>query len=242
MNTYAFAVPLKAGSSARLEDFATEVLGPRSAEHEEQMRRYRLTKQYGWVQQTPMGEMFIAYFAAEGDFLEVNRRFAASSHPFDVWYKQQLGEILGQDFDQPLADGLVEVLWQGCAGSSQGAERPFASVVPVREGQTEALRRAAAELDGPRAGEVQEYFRRYSANGESWYLQHTPQGDFLIDYAEAEDPMQAFHQFARSEEPLDVWLKQLIADTTGVDYAQWSGDMPRLVLHAEKPVMAAAGR
>lgn len=242
MNTYAFARPLEPGGADKLEDLATELLGPRSAEQDEQMRRFRLTKRYAWVQQTSLGEMVVMYYAVDGDFLEENRKLAASTHPFDVWYKQQLGEILGRDMGVPVRPGSVEVLWQGCAGSSQGAERPFASVVPVKPGKTDVLRQAAAELDGPRAGEVQGYFHRYAANGESWYLQHSSRGDFLIDYAEADDPMQAFHRFARSEEPLDVWLKQVIVDATGVDYSQWSGDMPRLVLHAEKPILVGTGR
>ena len=52
---------------------------------------------------TPMGDFVCAYLEGN-DPVEGNRRFAASTRPYDVWFKDQLKALFPPDIDfsQPL--------------------------------------------------------------------------------------------------------------------------------------------
>jgi hypothetical protein len=89
-------------------------------------------------------------------------------------------------------------------------------VLPGREGELRAL---ADELRTTRAGEASEFFRRMGAARESWHLQQTPQGPWLIAVTQIpERPVQQVgREYAESSQPFDSWLKRQVGIITGVD-------------------------
>lgn len=240
MSTYAFARPLAAGKSDELRRFMSEATGPRRAEHDELMRRYHLTKRYGWIQETPMGDMYVTYLEATDDFLEDNRRYAASTHPFDVWFKQQLGSILGMDFNQPFPPGFVEVLLESHEPWATGREQSVASAALVQPGKTEEVKRLTSEIKASKMEELREQHRRFSVSTENWYLQHTDQGDVLVYYTEGEDLMASYQAYAQSQHLFDQWQKQRLLDILGIDFNQAPPALPEMVLSAQMPRAAAA--
>lgn len=52
---------------------------------------------------------------------------------------------------------------------------------------------------------------------ESWFLQPTPQGDLVIVYLEAPDPMEVFAELAVSKGAFEVWFRSEVLDLTGMD-------------------------
>jgi len=56
-----------------------------------------------WHQTTPQGDLAIVYEEAD-DLAQGLPRLAASQEPFDVWFKQQVLEIHGVDFNQHYLD------------------------------------------------------------------------------------------------------------------------------------------
>ena len=68
-----------------------------------------------WHQTTPQGDLAIVYEEAD-DLAQGLSRLAASQEPFDVWFKQQVLEMHGVDFNQPLPGPLPELLfdWVAC--------------------------------------------------------------------------------------------------------------------------------
>ncbi len=101
MPEIAFAAPILPGKTEDFKRFATEALVARRQEHDDYVRRFHLTKELGWIQQTPQGHMLIVYFESS-DPIRSNREFAESKHPYDLWFKQQLQTITGVDFNQPV--------------------------------------------------------------------------------------------------------------------------------------------
>ena len=243
-SSYALAGPLAPGKSDELRRFVAEVMGPRRAEHDDYMRRYHLVKEFGWIQPTPgMGDMYVLYFESTVDFLQENPQFARSSHPFDVWYRQTAGSILGVDFTQPLPQGFVESLWDARSAMVTGRERPVGSVVPILPGKMEALRLAMADIAASGADEMQRYLGRFGTAHEVWFAEHAPQMDALIYVAEQDDPVEALRRFGESQDPFDTTLKRLMLDATGIDFNQPYETVPELVLEARMPVIAGvAGR
>jgi hypothetical protein len=92
----------------------------------------------------------------------------------------------------------------------------IAVAFPLLPGQADEARRFAKEVEG-RLAEYAESMRRLGPTRESWYLQSSPEGDLFILYMEAEDPARVFEEFAASEAPIDVWMKQRVQALTGMD-------------------------
>lgn len=96
----------------------------------------------------------------------------------------------------------------------------YAFAVPVLPGKTEALRRLGAEVSGPRRREFAEHERRLGLTREIIWLQHTPQGDMVVNYWEGADPAHAFQVLISSDSPFDRWFKDQLKEIHGIDFTQ----------------------
>ena len=94
------AAPILPGKSDDFRRFAQEAVGNQQ-EYEGYRRRCGLTRELAWIQPTPQGDLLIVLLEGD-DPIKGNRIFAASDHPYDRWFKQQLQSITGIDFNQPL--------------------------------------------------------------------------------------------------------------------------------------------
>ena len=55
---------------------------------------------------------------------------------------------------------------------------------------------------------------------------HTPQGDFVCLFHEAEDLAKAFQTIATSEDPVDVWFREHLASVHGMTAEMLQGPPP----------------
>lgn len=113
MATVAVAFPIQPGKTDEGRQFAREVSGPRRQEAGESWRRMGVTHESWYLQSTPHGDLLIVYMEA-ADPTEAFRIWAASSHPYDQWFKQTAGSICGIDFNQPgppLPEAVMD--WSG---------------------------------------------------------------------------------------------------------------------------------
>lgn len=105
-------------------------------------------------------------------------------------------------------------------------------VFPVLPGKSDALIAFANKLVGERKDEYNE--AQASVLRESWFLQQTPMGDMVVVHFEAPDPAAVFAGLATSAEPFDVWFREQVMDTTGVDLANPGGSLPTQILNWSK--------
>ena len=104
----------------------------------------------------------------------------------------------------------------------------FCAALPLLPGKTAAGREFAKACMGPRRAEFAEALKRQGITKESWFLQKTPQGDMVVVYFEAEDVEKVIARdgyLAKSKAPFEVWFKQQVKATTGLDLEQ-PGDEP----------------
>lgn len=104
--------------------------------------------------------------------------------------------------------------------------------VPILEGKTEAARAFAAKMmenGGERFSRA-----NTTVTKESWFLQTTPMGGFLIVYSQSPDAGQVMKNLAEAQDPLDVWFKQQVLELTGVDCNQPMGDLPEQIAAWER--------
>ncbi len=72
-------------------------------------RAWASTREVWAIQQTPQGDMYVAYIAGE-DIAHAFKEFAASQTEFDRWFKQQLQETTGADLNTPPPGPISEIL------------------------------------------------------------------------------------------------------------------------------------
>ena len=89
-------------------------------------------------------------------------------------------------------------------------------IAPGKEEQVEAL---AEQLRTRRAAEVADFYRRFGVSRESWHLQRTPHGAWVIGVTDiSEQPVEAAAaQYSLSEEPFDRWFKDEIHRLCGIN-------------------------
>lgn len=93
----ATAFPILEGKQDEWFALLEELAGPREDEYRGYLWRYGLTVETFFVEHTPRGDMVIRY--AEGDDpVAAIARFARSSHPFDVWLREEMLYLNGIDF------------------------------------------------------------------------------------------------------------------------------------------------
>lgn len=75
----------------------------------------------------------------------------------------------------------------------------------------------ASSLADRRAVETDKFYRRYGVSHESWHLQNTPQGPWVIVVTRADELKVAPSRFAETSDEFDAWFKAQVNFLSGVD-------------------------
>ena len=97
----AFAGPIAANKVQKGRDFTREAFVKREAELRESRRKIGGSREYGMLHHTPMGAFACVYLEGD-DPKAANAAFARSASPYDAWFKNEAGDVMGTDFNQPL--------------------------------------------------------------------------------------------------------------------------------------------
>jgi hypothetical protein len=90
---------------------------------------------------------------------------------------------------------------------------------PVLAGKEPELRSFARALQTTRAAEAADFYERFGVARESWHLQETPHGPWVIGVTQIpERPIEAAaEEYAGSQDPFDRWFKDQVKLVTGID-------------------------
>lgn len=89
---------------------------------------------------------------------------------------------------------------------------------PILPGKEPDLRRFAAQMAGDRRGEAAAFYRSFGVIRESWHLQHTPNGDWVIGVTELTEDVETKAQaYATSQRPFDRWFKDQVESISGIN-------------------------
>jgi len=87
---------------------------------------------------------------------------------------------------------------------------------PLRGSITD-LQAFASELAGARAADTEQFYRHYGVDHESWHVQQTPNGPWVIAVTALANPAEAAPRYADAREEFHVWFKDQVLSLTGVD-------------------------
>jgi hypothetical protein len=104
------------------------------------------------------------------------------------------------------------------------ARSSVALAVPLVPGKTDAHRALAEAAKGLRKKGFDAFHDRAGVV-EDWWIEQTPMGDFALVYLESDDLGGAMGHLAKSQDETEVWFKETLLETQGLD---WSGPPPPL--------------
>jgi hypothetical protein len=90
---------------------------------------------------------------------------------------------------------------------------------PVLPGMESRMREFARDVQTVRAREAEHFYRRHGVERESWHLQVTPHGAWVIGVTQIADRPAAVagKAYAESQHPFDRWFKEQVKTLTGID-------------------------
>lgn len=94
----------------------------------------------------------------------------------------------------------------------------FNGMFPVLPGKEDAFRAFAKETAGPRRGDFSQQQARASITRETWSLQVTPMGSFILVWFEG-DVEGAFSDLASDQGEFATWFRGQVLEISGVDLA-----------------------
>jgi len=100
---------------------------------------------------------------------------------------------------------------------------------PVEAGKEETARAFAAEATGPRRAEFEAHLARAGTTRETWALQETAVGSFMLVWFEG-DVEKAFADLATNDSDFMAWFRDRVLDVTGVDLSAPPEGPPPAVL------------
>ena len=93
----------------------------------------------------------------------------------------------------------------------------FNGAFPILSGKEHEGRDFAAACMGERRKGFEAQLARGGLTRETWSLQETPMGSFMLVWFEAPDIEKAFTELATSGDDITVWFRGQVKDLTGVD-------------------------
>jgi hypothetical protein len=109
MDYIGFALPIQPGKSDAARAFLAELEGPRKEQYAASERKIGITKELWFFQETPNGDLFIAYMES-ADFGRALGMFSQSKEEFDAWFKERLANVTGVDLNTPPPGPLSEMM------------------------------------------------------------------------------------------------------------------------------------
>ncbi len=93
----------------------------------------------------------------------------------------------------------------------------FNGAFPILPGNEQRGRDFAAACMGERRKEFEAQTARTGLTRETWTLQETPMGSFMLVWFEAPDIEKSFTELATSSDEFTTWFRGQVKDLTGVD-------------------------
>src|SRR6476620_5310640 len=107
----------------------------------------------------------------------------------------------------------------------------FNGMFPIQPGKEEDARAFAAETLGARRAEYAAHHERSGTTRETWALQETPMGSFILVWFEG-DVEKSFADLATNDSEFITWFRSQVQDITGIDLsAPPDGPLPDVLVN-----------
>ena len=105
----------------------------------------------------------------------------------------------------------------------------FNGAFPILPGKADAARAFASAVAGNRNSEFTAMQKRAGTTRETWSLQETPGGAFMLVWFEGNID-EAFTDLATATDAFTVWFREQLKNETGIDMAEPAEGGPELLV------------
>lgn len=95
-----------------------------------------------------------------------------------------------------------------------------AIAIPIIPGKEDAWREFAAQLQGPRVEEFQEFNKRMGLTSHRAWIQETPDGLMVIAVHDGPGAEDFMPKLAQSDHAFDAWFRSCIEDCHGMNLSE----------------------
>ena len=89
---------------------------------------------------------------------------------------------------------------------------------PVLPGKEDAALKFAQDVGGARKDDTASFLQSFGVRRESWHLQRTPHGAFVIVVTDVEDPpLEKAHAYGAAQGAYERWFKDGVQEICGVN-------------------------
>ena len=227
---YAFIAPVLPGKVGDMNAFWRDVSTRNASALDNYMRTIGQTRLLEFRQKLPRGTFLVTYVRENtglGPTFGENRLLGT---PIAKYVRDQFADFIGYDFTAPKSAPRVEKLWEWTdTGHSGPAKRQAAFAIPVKPGMSDALKSFYAELSGPRKDEEARHLRYQTISKIEAFLQHRPEGDYLVQYMETDEPLNVVMARAvGAGMQIADYIKERLADLTDLDPSSPAPDIRQL--------------
>jgi hypothetical protein len=107
----------------------------------------------------------------------------------------------------------------------------FNGAFPILPGKVEQARAFAAAVSGSRRDAYSAMQKRGGITRETWSLQETPAGAFMLVWFDAADIEHAFRDVGTGTDEFTTWFRDQVKDLTGVDLSEPPEGGPELLVN-----------
>lgn len=105
----------------------------------------------------------------------------------------------------------------------------FNGVFPILPGKADAARAFANEIAGDRKSDFGAMQRGTGTTRETWSMQETPGGAFMLVWFEG-NVDESFTHLATATDAFTVWFREQIKNVTGIDMSEPAEGGPELLV------------
>ena len=105
----------------------------------------------------------------------------------------------------------------------------FNGAFPILPGKIDAARKFASDVAGSRKGEFTTMQKRSGTTRETWCVQESPAGAFMLVWFEG-NIEKAFEELGTATDDFTVWFRGQIKGVTGLDMSEPAEGGPELLV------------
>lgn len=213
MNTdtdYCFVVPILPGRVDDVKDLWKEAGGNKAQEFDQYMRAIGQTRLLEFLQTLPGGNFLVTYVQEADDIGTTYGKNRTLDLPVARYIREKFIDFTGFDFTKPENAPKVEKVreWEDEKQTGQ-PQRRAAFGIPILPGKTNDVRRFFDIIRSGEAGDEAPIFRYQTVSKIESFLQQRPEGDYLVEYVESAEPIDAVMRKGLSTgEPISEFIRQ----------------------------------
>jgi len=205
-----FALPLLPGRVGEARDLWKKLHEDRAEEFGQYLRETGISRLLIFLQSLPGGEFLVTLLGTTGGIRPAFEKGMTSASPMAKYLRESYADLTSIDFSSQRNVPDLEMLryWEDYEREGLSSVRS-AFAIPIRPGKTDSVRRFFAALEGGKIGDEAPIFHYQTVGKIESFLQHRPEGDYLVEYVESAKPIREVMRMGLgSGKPLSDFIRK----------------------------------